>query len=299
MEIEKVQQVQKLFSYKDVNNVYKTTYDERPFSEFEIKLFNNEINLDALNIENMENCEILYSICNYFEVTNNHLQLLITINRLLILNDARGYLKLGVYFFKYKNDTTQAYNLFKIGAKKGNLNCVINMGLYYQNTERDYYEAIKYLSEGLRKGNYSVCVNLYMCYYHTNNISEGLKVLKLGLKAGNENCLRVLETLFSADDLHYFLLSLDFSNDIIINKIYELKEVIDDDKYYKNFLIETENDLYDNNFDSILQKNEQNSINDNLSPNELEFVVLLIEELIKQTSQKINNRVVNESNKSK
>lgn len=249
-------QLYRLYSYADVNDVYCTNYSDRKFTDFEIKIFNLDIDPDFIEINLLSDCDKLYSLCAFYEVHEKYDKTIKIIHRMLSLGDTRAYLKLGVYLLDYKNDKEKAYEIFKIGASKGNINCIKNVGLYYQDN-KNYTEAIKYFTEALKQNEYDVCVNIFYCYAQLKNISMGYKFLKLGIKNNNKNAFDCFCAGFGNDDLYHVLLKFDFINELIQNKINELRPNIINEQYCQNLYICSDtHELFDSNFDILLSSEE-------------------------------------------
>lgn len=110
---------QRIYSYGDLNRITDNNYDDRPFTDFEIKIFNKDINSNDIDINVLSNVDMLSSLANYYDTIGDDVhRYLCVVRRLLSLGDSRGYLKLGIYLINVANDELKALEIFKIGAKK-------------------------------------------------------------------------------------------------------------------------------------------------------------------------------------
>ena len=120
-----------LTNYKQLNKIYNQDFTEKEFNEFETKLFNDKLNLTTYTTEIPDELD---SLCKYW-----HMQGLITgdkylecANKLVELNDSRGYLRLGLR----EVDKEQANVYFQKSFEMGNATASLNLGMYYLNKER-------------------------------------------------------------------------------------------------------------------------------------------------------------------
>lgn len=271
-----------IYSYKDINELHNVYYTVRPFTEFEISIFNFHINADTLIIKEMNNCDELYSLCAFYEIYKCYDKVIDIVNRLLMLGDVRGYLKLGVYLLDYKNDKSKAFEIFRIGAKKGNMECIYNVGVECIQNEK-YQEAITYFSKGIEQNRFNVCVQMFYCYANLDDISTAYKYLLLGIKNNDEESMEVFCSSFDDNELYHVLLKLNFTNEMIQNKINELRPRLIDETYINNILISSETgDLLDINFDVFLSKKENELICNDLQIDGYTDIFKYLEDLKKQ-----------------
>lgn len=271
-----------IYSYKDINELHNVYYTVRPFTEFEISIFNFHINADTLIIEEMNNCDELYSLCAFYEIYKCYNKVINIVNRLLMLGDVRGYLKLGVYLLNYKNDKPKALEIFRIGAKKGNITCIYNIGIECIQNEK-YQEAITYFLKGIEQNMFDVCVNMFYCYGKLGDISTAYKYLLLGIKNNDEKSMETFCISFNEYDVYYILLKLNFTNEMIQNKINKLRPRLINEKYIHDILIHSDTgDLLDINFDVFLSKKENELICNDLQIDGYIDIFEYLEDLKKQ-----------------
>jgi len=215
-----------LISYNQINKLYNKNYDSRLFTDFEILLFNNKIqNINMKNI--IIDVEKLYSIINYCDISKDYKNYLKYTSYLLKLNDSRAYNKLLVYLLQNNNNCEKdaILQICLIGSKSGNMNCIINLGiLLYNNNDTD--NALKYLKFALNKRCYNATITIATIYLNHLNIELGFKYLLFGIKKNIFNAMSILEKYFNDDDLYIYLLNINDKNELIQNKINELKQKI-------------------------------------------------------------------------
>lgn len=275
------QQNQRLTSYKDINELHETNYSDRQFTEFESSIFNLDINPDTLTIETTD-CDKLYSLCAFYEVYKDYKKVITIVHKLLSLGDTRGYLKLGVYLLDCKKDENKAFEIFKIGASKGDIICICNVGVQHiQN--KNYEEAIKYFLDAIKQNKFDVCVNIFYCYAMLDDLSTGYKFLKLGIKNNDERSMDTFCRGFSENDLYYVLLKFEFTNELIQTKLNELRPRIINEKYCENIFIHSDTgELFNTNFDVLLLRQDNKIICEELKIDEYSDIFEFLEDLLKK-----------------
>lgn len=236
-------------TYSDINRIYNTNFDERDLSDFELKIFNNNGEFDKYEY-NTDNSDIIYSLINYNDVTKNNNDYLIYTQKLIDLNDPRGYLKMGLYHHK-KKDYINAALCYERGGEMGNIHSIVNYGVIYLDKNLckiDLDKSEKYLINACNKsilGLKLATIYLVELYLLKKDITNGFKYIVIGLKNNNIKCLEILEVFVGNNQENLFLIlsSLSFSNEMIKNKIEEIKNniYIDKCKIDKKFIIKDEN----------------------------------------------------------
>lgn len=277
----------RIYSYKDINELHNVNYYVRPFTNFEVSIFNFDINADNLIIEQIDDCDQLYSLCSFYEIYKNYKKVINITHRLLSFGDARGYLKLGVYLLDYKNDKEKSFEMFKIGAKKGNLICIHNVGIEcIQN--KQYEQAIIYLLEGIKQNKYYVCVRIFYCYAMLGDNSTAYKYLLLGIKNGDEESMNAFCSLLNENDLYYALLNLNFTNELIQNKMNELRPRIVNEEHITNitFHSKSSSELFNIDFDLLMSKQENETICNDLGLDGYKDIFEYLDDLLKNEEGK-------------
>ena len=141
-----------LTNYKQLNKIYNQDFTEKEFNEFETKLFNDKLDLTTCTTEIPDDLDAL---CKYW-----HMRGLITCdkylecaNKLVELNDSRGYLRLGLLHNGYNDEInkTKSAEYFKKSADMGNTFAAHNIAYHY-----------------LKQENYELCLHFIEKAYDLN-----------------------------------------------------------------------------------------------------------------------------------
>lgn len=232
-----------LNNYSQLNELHCTLFLPKPFNEFEYRLFNNELDVCKINIEQLfteKNEDALIAISNYESIYSEYSDLYITcMNYLVRLESSVGFLKLGNYTCNVKLDKDTAIKLFKYGGNKGNSRCFYNIAVVYFN-DKKYVEAIQMLDEAIKLNNTVPEFHiLYATIYEIlNDRSNLFKQVYLAIKSGEGSkiALACFETSFESNDLYQILLRVKMPNLMIRQKIIELSRRIDN-IYYQEVVI--------------------------------------------------------------
>lgn len=230
----------RLKSYGDINAIHGTGFEPRDFNDFELDIFNNNGEFDG-DMYNVNNSEIIYSLINYCDVSKNDEDYLMYTQKLIDLNDPRGFLKMGVHYHK-KKDYIEAAKWFEKGSDMNEIHSTINLGSYYLQEDRlgiDCDKSFKYLtkacSSGL-KGMKLTIIHFVKLYLFKKDIVNGFKYLVAGIKNSDEGCYKVLKTFVGGDELNIYsiLSSLSFSNELTKKKMEEIKLKFSEDEINEN-----------------------------------------------------------------
>jgi tetratricopeptide (TPR) repeat protein len=190
---------QELTTYGELNDIYNQNFDDRPFDNFEKKLFNKQINKEDFDMQIYNNANNIYSIINYYSsVEIDKVQQLKYIQKLLKFpNENRGYLKLAFYFHDQNNDE-KMMECFKAGASKGNCNCISNIGAFLAQQQK-YDEAIIYFKKAMELGYYRCCDFICMCYISLNDFENAYRYALYGALKEQQKCLDIIITVIDND----------------------------------------------------------------------------------------------------
>lgn len=224
---QEVQQIQELTSYVDVNKMYNKHFDDRPFDNFEKKLFNKKISKEELDSPIYNNANNIYSIINYYSsVEHDEVQQLKYIQQLLkFSNENRGYLKLAMYF-NNKKDDEKMMACFKAGASKGNVHCMSNIGSILAQQGK-YDEAIMYYKKAMELGYYKCCINICSCYNMKNEPENIYRYALYGALQEQQNCLDIVILLIKNPlNIFHVLTKLDKTSTIIQNYLNKVRSTL-------------------------------------------------------------------------
>lgn len=286
-----MEQVKRITSYDEINEMFDTNYDPRPFTDFETHLFNGDIkNIDINNYLN--DIEHIYSLANYFNIHKDSINYLKCTNILLQKGDTRGYNKLGSYLLD-KNKTEDAIKVFSVGAEKGNLNCIANLGVMYARN-RDFDNALKYFLCSYEKGNNHIISAIVSMYIRKNDPSNALKLIVIGLSKEDARCMEILEMIFDRTELYWFLCKLKFTNQFVKNKIQELHKCMTIKEIERNvtqdLIIKTDcGVLLNSDFELIFDFKEFPSVDIQCIHTVEDIFKILLDELVKMPTNDIEN----------
>lgn len=275
----------RIFSYGEINELYRVHYDPRPFTDFEVHLFNGDIkSIDIATYK--DDIEKIYSLSNYFSINNDNKNYLKCVNILLSGGDIRGFNKLGIYLLK-NNNKENTIKVFSVGASKGSVHCMANLGEIYLN-QKDYDTALPYYMEALKNGNYDVLSRIGQIYFIKNEFAKGCKFLTQGILNGDKKCMKLFELCLERDEMYLFLIKLKTTNVLIQEKIKELHRTIDigriEQDMHKELLFMTVNgQLLNLDFETVLDLKEITTIHT------MEDIFDLIHSELEKTPEKVHD----------
>lgn len=222
---------QRIYSYDEINKLYDHQFEPRPFTDFEVQIFNGDIHIDNVNIYRTD-MEKIYSLCNFFDVNENYVEYLKCVNILLENGDTRGYLKLSIYLLHVKNDPDGAMKVATVGSSKGNIYCTMNIAsVYFHRGNMDM--SLKYYMEAFNSGKDYVIPQIVFIFSKKNDMKMALKFMVAGILKEIPECMQFLEAIFEERDfLYYFLINLKATNFLIQQKLQELNRTLDESKMY-------------------------------------------------------------------
>ena len=112
--------------------------------------------------------------------------------------NAKGYLALGYYHWRFNHDNEQAISWFQKGADKGEILCVRWLGVIY-NVEKDYAKAFFYYNEACKKGLTCAKYDVAFSYHHGEGVEKDpRKAFDLMLEAAKEGHSNAQEFIANA-----------------------------------------------------------------------------------------------------
>lgn len=282
---QEVQQIQELTSYGDVNKMYDDHFDDRPFDNFEKKLFNKKISKEELDSPIYNNANNIYSITNYYSsVEKDEVQQLKYIQKLLKFpNENRGYLKLASYF-NDKKDDEKMMACFKAGASKGNVHCMSNIGSILVQQGK-YDEAIMYYKKAMEMGYYKCCIDICSCYIMKNEPENIYQYALYGALKEQQDCLDIIILLIKNPlNIFHVLTKLDKTSTIIQNYLNKVRPTLTENEI--NFVMTTNVFLINQDNNNALLLNIDGNVITNLKKSGEESPEI-IDELIAEEIRKI------------
>lgn len=122
-------------NYGQLNRIHNKKFINRDFTEFETKLFNEKLNMDTYISDIPDELD---AMCKYWDIkgliqSDKYLE---CTNKLVELNDSRGYLRLGLREVDKPGTTREANReqanvYFQKSFEMGNSSAANNLGSYY------------------------------------------------------------------------------------------------------------------------------------------------------------------------
>lgn len=252
----------KLVNYSQVNELYNTLFEPKEFSEFEYRLFNNNLDIDKINIEHLfidKNEEAILSISNYESIYNKYSELYVKcMNYLVQLGNVKGYLKLGNFTLEVKKDKETAIKLYTYGGNKGSSMCFYNAAIAYFK-DAQYLETLQMLDKAIKLSNN--IPEYYQLYAHVyancNDIPNMIKYLYLAIKSGEGSkiALDIFEQMAGSNSLYQILLRVKSPNSLIQQKTRDLSKRVTDTTYYDDIVIQIDDTttLYTYDFEPLCE----------------------------------------------
>jgi tetratricopeptide (TPR) repeat protein len=218
-------------NFEQVNQLYGTTFVSNNLTDFEMDLFNGKYgsNVNYL-IESVEDADKLDSMCKYFEATKNNGAYILVSNKLVQLNDPRGYFKLAMAELKtYGMHTQKSYEYFKLSSSMGYSRATLNIGMYYSNIG-NVVSAIEMFMQSYQQGcQKEASLQLAILYAKTGNVKNVYEWLLKGIYLNSNECLEFFIQLFFKTPSEFYLWaqSLDNTPTIVLNRINTVKSQVD------------------------------------------------------------------------
>lgn len=223
-----------------INEKYKVSYEDRKLTDFEKLLFNTDYEPNFRELD-MTNAEILNSLSIYYDPHINPGKESLYIMSLLKLdkiNDSRGALRLGLYYFdkdgdrdgdKNKEDIGKALEYTKRACELGNPYAYGNM---YSMFTKDVNDLFKVLSHK----KYDVIIRIVYHYVVNGQSSDALLFIQYGLYKQIKECLKFLSVYLGNDRTSEFLYisRLKFTNPMLEERYKELFSHVNHDEIIEN-----------------------------------------------------------------
>lgn len=210
-----------------LNKKYNLNYCDRPLTDFEKELFNTKQrpNLKFLDLTDKE---ILNSLSIYYDPrirpSNDNIYLAI-LTKLDKLNDSRGSIRLGIYY--WSKDRIKAYEYTKRSCILGDSFAYLNM---YSLTGK-----VECLLYALNLKNIMAINLLVGHYFRIDDHQTGLLYLQYGLYKEIKECFHMLTIYLQHDNTAEFIYisQLKFKNSTLEKRSQELFEYVDHEKVYE------------------------------------------------------------------
>lgn len=221
----------KLTNFKQFNEKYDCHMMERDFTESEFQILNSEppLNFRAFDLTNPD---VLYAMVTYYDTVQKDQKKQYTcIQKLIEMNDNRGYLKMGVYC-EANDDFAGALTNFTKAAAMGNAVAKYNLAILHMDLRPegllDLNVAEKHLLELVGENLLIAYPVLVKCYAMKGDEASLFTWIQKGILAGSSDCIDLFSHMFqNKTDLYMYLNSLEPKNDAICQKMTEILPLVD------------------------------------------------------------------------
>jgi tetratricopeptide (TPR) repeat protein len=214
-----------LTNYKQINELYKKNFDEKPFSQIETEIFNSNGTADHTKYD-MSNPENVHSFYKYYSIEQNNEGMLECANILIKMEDVRGYFNIGNYYLG-KQDTEKAKKYWK---KASDLNFVLatfNLA-FCETKDKNYDDAIKYALKCIDMKHKPAYILIVGIYAEKNDLKNMELYLIEGIKAECSNCLDIFCCQIEDNTAIFeWILKLPFTNNMLIEKKNKISKLVD------------------------------------------------------------------------
>ena len=181
-------------------------------------------------IEFIADTDKLDSLCKYFEAIKQNNSYTVVANKLVQLNDPRGYFKLGMLELRtYGTHTQKSYQYFKLSSDMGYNRATLNIGMHYANLG-DIVNAINSFNMAYSQGCHKeASLQLAILYARTGNIKNVYESLLKGIYANSVECLELFTQLFFKTPTEFYLWAQSLNNTpcVVLEKMYDVKHQVD------------------------------------------------------------------------
>lgn len=251
------QQQTKLTNFKQFNEKYDYHMMERDFTEIEYQILNSEppLNFKAFDLTNPD---VLYSMVTYYDtVQKDQKKQYMCIQKLVEMNDNRGYLKMAVYC-EANNDFAGAFANFTKAAAMGNAVAKYNLAILHMDLRPeglfDLNVAEKHLLELVGENMLIAYPVLVKCYAMKGDEASLFTWIQKGILAGSSDCIDLFSHMFqNKTEFYMYLNGLEPKNDAICKKMTEILPRVDmctvnESRGTKMLLVTEDNTVVNNEF---------------------------------------------------
>lgn len=221
-----------LTNWNQINKKYNIILNagrDGELTEIEKKIYNGNFSEDNVD---MNDCNVLISISNYYILTKNNSKRLEILNKLCDLGDHRGHANLGAYYFNINRNLALSH--LEKASDLGNLNAKYNLVKHY--IEIMNINKAQTLCEELISLNFvPAYLELAQVYGWKGDITKMMESLEKGIENENEHCMTSLEYALNNDlvQIKRHLVKLK-ENNLIKNKLVQIENVMNGNGFIFN-----------------------------------------------------------------